>query len=128
VKITRSSSTSPVMYKRSRTMIGDDQPRPRWSIFQRSFGPPSGHEGKRFFSPEISSRRGPRHCGQSGSGEAIGPSSAAGTACADGTLVGPAGGCSPPQPAAARKIAVAQTITLRVFIKIQKHGDYVESG
>jgi hypothetical protein len=55
-------------------MIGEDQPDPRPSILHRSFGPFRGQLGRRFFSSQIPSRRGPRHCGQPGSGDAINPS------------------------------------------------------
>ena len=93
-KITSLSSTSPVTYNRSRTMIGDDHPCPSPLTFHTSRGPPSGQSDRSPFSSEMPSRRGPRHCGQSGSGEAIRPSEADSTAtsCCE-TIGAAAGGC-----------------------------------
>ncbi len=74
---TRSASTSPVTYSRLSTTMGDDQPLPSPSNFHTSGGPFSGQVGSKPVSLEMPSRRGPRHCGQPGSGEAIKPSAMA---------------------------------------------------
>ena len=105
-KITSLSSTSPVTYNRSRTMIGDDHPCPSPLTFQTSRGPPSGQSS---FSSEMPSRRGPRHCGQSGSGEAIRPSEADSTAasCCE-TIGAAAGGCLPQDTAPVRTPNIAK--------------------
>src|SRR5205809_909564 len=42
-----------------------ENPRPKPPAFQSNVGPPSGHLLSKPLSGEISSRLGPRHCGQS---------------------------------------------------------------